>query len=414
MTARVGDSARAVRGLDDAFDAAWSRTNAVAPSRGVQWLVRGVGMASALRLAPARVLPGQALSFVRGGPGWVRLRHVSEQPEPFEMCLARQAALLSLPGRVGLRAPVLAETSCLTRGDAACEYVVHCGGAPRWALVGAAALALAGVAAGAGQGAPVSAALGVGAGIVAWAVERSRSARANLATRSAASRAFHWLVARASVSAPGGRPAALDTHSSAPATRLPVLEREGDVWRVAFESATIRVRHSRGMALLSHLVRQPGQEIHVQTLDSFVPSAGSEGLTTIDPRALPPDGMSSSLGDAGPVLDARARADYRRRVAELRADLDDAERCNDLGRAAAARAELDLLEEELAGATGLGGRVRRASPDVERMRVAVTRRIRAAIEQVGKQHPTLGEHLRRSVRTGITCCYTPAAPDATR
>jgi hypothetical protein len=371
-------------------------------------------MATALRLAPVRLLPGQALSFVEGGPGWARLRHASEQPEPLELCLARQAALLSLPGRFGLRAPVLGKTSCLTRGDAACEYVVHCGDAPRWALVSAAALALAGVAAVAGESPLVLAAVGVGGGGVAWAVERYRSVRATLATRSAASRAFHWLVARASVSAPVGHPDALDTHSAAPASRLPVLEREGDVWRVAFDGSTVRVRHSRGMALLSHLVRQPGQEIHVQALDSFVPSAGSEGLATIDVRALPPDGISSSLGDAGPVLDARARAEYRRRIAELRAERDDAERCNDLGRAAAAREELDLLEEELAGATGLGGRARRASPDVERVRVAVTRRIRAAIEQVGKHHPTLGEHLRRSVRTGLTCCYAPAAPDASR
>jgi hypothetical protein len=41
------------------------------------------------------------------------------------------------------------------------------------------------------------------------------------------------------------------------------------------------------------------------------------------------------------------------------------------------------------------------------MRIAVTRRIRAAIEQLGKLHPALGEHLERSVRTGFSCCYAP-------
>jgi hypothetical protein len=49
------------------------------------------------------------------------------------------------------------------------------------------------------------------------------------------------------------------------------------------------------------------------------------------------------------------------------------------------------------------------------MRIAVTRRIRAAIEQLGKLHPGLGDHLERSVRTGFTCCYSPVEhPDHSR
>jgi hypothetical protein len=49
------------------------------------------------------------------------------------------------------------------------------------------------------------------------------------------------------------------------------------------------------------------------------------------------------------------------------------------------------------------------------MRIAVTRRIRAAIEQLGKLHPVLGEHLEGSVRTGFTCCYSPVDhPDRLR
>jgi hypothetical protein len=43
------------------------------------------------------------------------------------------------------------------------------------------------------------------------------------------------------------------------------------------------------------------------------------------------------------MIDDRARADYRRRLAELRNELEDAERCNDPGRAAAARDEIEQL-----------------------------------------------------------------------
>jgi hypothetical protein len=57
------------------------------------------------------------------------------------------------------------------------------------------------------------------------------------------------------------------------------------------------------------------------------------------------------------------------------------------------------------GAVGRGGRHRPVGSDVERMRVAITRRIRAAVEQIGSHHPGLGAHLRATVRTGYLCSY---------
>jgi non-specific serine/threonine protein kinase len=170
------------------------------------------------------------------------------------------------------------------------------------------------------------------------------------------------------------------------------------------------------VALLHQLVLNPGEEIRVQTLDALVPSSGTASeQTAVNSDALPADGMSFGLGDAGPVLDDRARAEYRSRLAELRREFEDAERCNDPGRMAAARAETEQLADELRAATGLGGRARRASSDVDRIRIAVTRRIRAAIDQLAKLHPALGDHLERSVRTGFTCCYMPLGhPDHSR
>ena len=54
--------------------------------------------------------------------------------------------------------------------------------------------------------------------------------------------------------------------------------------------------------------------------------------------------------DAGPVLDAAAKAAYRARMVELREELDEAEAFADPGRAERARAELDALTDELSGA----------------------------------------------------------------
>ena len=43
----------------------------------------------------------------------------------------------------------------------------------------------------------------------------------------------------------------------------------------------------------------------------------------------------------------------------------------------------------------------------ERARAAVTMRIRAALLRIEKEHPALGRHLARSIRTGTVCRYDP-------
>jgi hypothetical protein len=51
------------------------------------------------------------------------------------------------------------------------------------------------------------------------------------------------------------------------------------------------------------------------------------------------------------------------------------------------------------------------SPDgIERARVAVTMRIRNALERIEKEHNALGRHLSRSIETGCFCSYEPESP----
>jgi hypothetical protein len=113
---------------------------------------------------------------------------------------------------------------------------------------------------------------------------------------------------------------------------------------------------------------------------------------------------------ADQVLDDRARRQVRERLADLEEELDEAETWGDPERAARARAERDALVDELAAATGLGGRSRRLGDQSERARKAVTARIRDAIARIERVHPALGAHLRSSITTGRLCAYSPATP----
>lgn len=169
------------------------------------------------------------------------------------------------------------------------------------------------------------------------------------------------------------------------------VRRAGEVWHLRFAGTSAIVKHSKGMADLAVLLARPDQEVHVSQLEG----AGSTGL-----------------GDRGAdALDPRAIAAYRDRLTELAEEIDDADAGHDLARAERARVEYDALVDQLSGAVGLGGRARRAGPDpVERLRKAVSARLRDAIRRIDAVHPGLGRHLESSVRTGTFCSYRPESP----
>jgi tetratricopeptide (TPR) repeat protein len=174
-----------------------------------------------------------------------------------------------------------------------------------------------------------------------------------------------------------------------PAGEDNLFRREGDYWTVFFEGRTVRIRDLKGMRYLRRLLSSPGQEVHV--LDLVAAETGTEAQT----------------GDAGELLDTRAKEAYRRRLAEIEADIEEARALNDPERLAQAEAEREFLVQELSRAVGLGGRDRRAGSASERARAAVTRALRQAIARLGEHHPELGEHLDRTVRTGTYCAYMP-------
>ena len=113
------------------------------------------------------------------------------------------------------------------------------------------------------------------------------------------------------------------------------------------------------------------------------------------------------MGDAGELLDNRARTAYRYRIEALRAEADEAIEAGMLDRAEVIQDELDQLVAQLAAAFGLGGRERRAASASEKARLNVTRAVRAAIAKVSEALPTAGGTLDRRVRTGLYCCYEP-------
>jgi predicted ATPase/class 3 adenylate cyclase len=177
---------------------------------------------------------------------------------------------------------------------------------------------------------------------------------------------------------------------AAPPATAGALRRAGKVWVVAYRAGRFELPDMKGLGYLARLLAQPGCELHV--LDLAHPSPGR---TEVD------------RGDAGPVLDERAKREYRRRVRELQDEIDEAQAWHDPERAARAEVELEALTRHLAAAVGLGGRDRPAASAAERARVSVRKAIANAIDRIADHDGDLGLLLSTTVKTGTYCSYTP-------
>ena len=197
------------------------------------------------------------------------------------------------------------------------------------------------------------------------------------------------------MSAPALRPAAVPAASDGPGARRAGLVREGELWTLTHRGGSFHLKDSKGMGYLARLLDEPHTEVHVVELQGGVPA---------------PELRADAEG-GGVWLDEEAKRAYRARLAQLEDDLAEAERFNDVERAARAREERELIGRELARAVGLGGRDRPAGSAAERARVNTTRALRAAIRRIEDCDASLGHHLDRAVRTGTFCAYDPAPQD---
>ena len=167
------------------------------------------------------------------------------------------------------------------------------------------------------------------------------------------------------------------------------FRKDGPTWTIELGGHTARVKDLKGLRYLHRMLAAPGREFHV--LDLVAVEAGTVRLAG---------------NDGLPVLDDASRAAYRRRLADIDDDIEDASRFNDLGRIAKAEADREYLVNELARAVGIAGRERQTGGSAERARTAVARTLRYALDELAVQHRLAADHIRAGLRTGTYCSYT--------
>ncbi|MDQ4144816.1 MAG: AAA family ATPase [Actinomycetota bacterium] len=241
----------------------------------------------------------------------------------------------------------------------------------------------------------------------AMLVERGRSgdreqARRLLASAAATADRLVMPPLQQKVEAVGKRLAELPEVLPAPSPSRPEFRKEGEYWTVEYDGVVSRFKDAKGLQYLDVLLRSPRQEHHVMDLLMVVEGHGSGSPHSGAARV----GLTGSRpSHAGDVLDAQAKAAYKRRLDDLRDELKEAEAWGDPERVSRARDEMDFLAHELASAVGLRGRARQAASPVEHARVSVTKAIRASVTKITQANPGLGRHFRATIKTGTYCSY---------
>jgi len=207
--------------------------------------------------------------------------------------------------------------------------------------------------------------------------------------------AAHWLrTATSCYERLGARQWQDRLHAAAPATVPPLvahLHHGTAGWSVGRPGAVQVLPELRGLHHLRVLLGRPGAE--VSAVELAAAASGHPGV------------IVAETGEE--LLDARALADYRRRLAELTDELAEAESWADQGRAERLGLERSALLDELATATGFGGRTRQFASSQERARTAVRKAIAGAVSRIEQHDPALARLLRNTVRTGASCRYEP-------
>src|ERR1700676_508485 len=216
-------------------------------------------------------------------------------------------------------------------------------------------------------------------------------------------------------SAPSGSANISDRRQGICTAQKGIFRKEGGYWTVGYGGKSFRLKDTKGLGYLAHLIRHPTVEFHVLDLVGGIAGQHDDDETGKSARGLPRGEEDlekagihiASLGDAGEMLDEQAKVAYRRRLSDLREEFEEAKEGGKVERGKQAEEEIDVLTRELSRAVGLGGRKRRAPSASERARQSITKTIKAVVERIVQSDAALGDILSRCVKTGNFCSYQP-------
>lgn len=183
-----------------------------------------------------------------------------------------------------------------------------------------------------------------------------------------------------------------------------VFRREGSVWLLSYKGITCRLKDMKGLHYIAFLLRYPEKDISALQMTSVVGKsrrASLEYATSGQQGLMSEDMYVGGISGIGSALDQQALGEYQQSLRELKEELEEAVRFNDLGKIERCQAEIEFLTGQLKSAKKLG----KSDSLAERARLSVTKAIVTALRQVQEHHPLLWQHFHTAIKTGTSCSY---------
>jgi len=163
------------------------------------------------------------------------------------------------------------------------------------------------------------------------------------------------------------------------------IRQRGDVWEVDYKGERVMLKDSKGLRDICQLLQRPDEDIHCSEL---------AGTMVVVEQGIE-------------MFDHKAKAEYKKHIVEIQNSLREAETVGDSQEAERLHWEYEQVLNHISKASGLGRKARVSATSVDKIRSAVTLRIKGCIKKISKAHPALGKHLALSIKTGTFCAYRP-------
>lgn len=189
------------------------------------------------------------------------------------------------------------------------------------------------------------------------------------------------------------------------------FRKEGDFWNVSFDGKTVHsIEHLIGMDHIEYLLEHPGRFV---SASEFIrtPLTSEEGsrlgemhedqleeLRLSKSKSLR-QGYREKRSEEIVGQDRRSKEIFRKKITDLEEIINDRESLQE--EVWKAQKEREALIKELKASLD------KSAKSADKPRKAVSNAITRAINRIRKHHPSLAEHLKKHIRLGYFCTYTP-------
>ena len=187
-----------------------------------------------------------------------------------------------------------------------------------------------------------------------------------------------------------------------------------DIWTLEFMGAQVLLKNNVGIRYINYLLTHPSIEISAEKLVSIINPpppldySFSSVNEAIDSGQREEEGTGFD-GDHGgtydPLYDDKAKQEIHEKLEALKEEKEGLLQAGKEEEAEKVENEYVSIIAHLVVATNAKGRPRSFNHDLEKMRKAVSKAIRKAIDLIEKRHSGLGNYLNETIKTGHDCRF---------